>query len=434
MYDSLSDYSREPVPRQSRRGVIWIAATSSAWLVAVTTLFTGGALAADLDITEITVAILIGMGIIAIVGYGMGRLGATFHVSTTMLARNTFGTFGAAILGVILALTLGIGWFAWQLSFFATTLSEILPAAAWAKPPYSIAWAGILMTMTALGGFRSLAWLSIVAVPLVLAVAGFGIYLALGSSDPALASSVATKAGSLTMMTGITAVVGSAIFGAVVVADISRYSRDAKSGALAVALGYAGGGTVVMIAGAIMAEYANVPGVSVTANVPAAMNALGMGYWAFIVLLLAQWTTNDSNLYSGSLGLAGVLPFPKPYLVLSMGTLGIAIASIGIENFFVPYLVFLGTFMPPVAGVIIVDYYIFRMRGKQTLELDMFERAKPVHWLACLSVVLGGITAQQLAQLGSIFGAASVISFIFSGVYYFLPKFLLLSKQTASIR
>lgn len=428
METSLSDYSREAVPDGARRSVIWIAATSSAWLVAVTTLFTGGALADDLEITQITVAILAGMAIIAIVGYGMGRLGATYHVSTTMLAKNTFGTFGAAILGIILALTLGIGWFAWQLSFFATTLREILPNAAWAKPAYSIVWAGTLMTMTAFGGFRWLAWLSIVAVPLVLAVAGFGMFLALGNSEPALVPSVAAKAGAFTMMTGITAVVGSAIFGAVVVADISRYSKDANSGGLAVSLGYAGGGTIVMIAGAIMAEYASVPGVTAAANVPAAMNALGMGYWAFIVLLLAQWTTNDSNLYSGSLGLAGVVPFPKPYLVLAMGTLGIAIASIGIENFFVLYLVFLGTFMPPVAGVIIVDYYVFRMRGKQTPEFDSFAQGETVHWLACGAVVLGGIAAQQLAQLGSIFGAASVTSFVFGGLFYFLPKVLFRAK------
>ena len=385
-------------------------------------------MADDLDIREITVAIVVGMTIIGIVGYGMGRLGATFHVSTTMLAKNTFGTFGAAILGVILALTLGIGWFAWQLSFFATTLREILPDAPWANPAYSIVWAGALMTMTAFGGFRWLAWLSIIAVPLVLAVAGFGMYLALGNSDPVTFPPIAAKAGALTMMTGITAVVGSAIFGAVVVADISRYARNARSGGLAVALGYASGGTIVMIAGAIMAEYASVPGVPAAANIPAAMHALGMGYWAFIVLLLAQWTTNDSNLYSGSLGLAGVVPFPKPYLVLAMGTLGIAIASIGIENFFVPYLVFLGTFMPPVAGVIMVDYYVFRMRRLETTEFDSFEQADPVHWRACGAVVLGGLTAQQLAQLGSIFGAASVTSFAFGGLFYFLSKFVSISR------
>lgn len=421
MKTSLSDFSREPVPSESQCNSVWILATSSAWLVAVTTLFTGGALANDLDDSETAAAIVIGMTIIAIVGYGMGRLGGTFHVSTTMLAKNTFGTFGAAILGVILALTLGIGWFAWQLSFFATTLREILPDAMWTKPAYSIVWAGTLMTMTAFGGFKWLAWLSIFSVPLVLTVASVGMFLALGSSDPAVLSP-ATTASALTMMTGVTAVVGSAIFGAVVVADISRYSKDAKSGGLAVSLGYAGGGTIVMIAGAIMAQHSSVPGVNTAANIPAAMQALGMGYWAFIILLLAQWTTNDSNLYSGSIGLAGIIRLPKPYLVLVMGILGILIASTGIEDFFVPYLVFLGTFMPPVAGVIMVDYYVFRMRGSQIPEFDTFEPVGPIHWLACVSVILGGIIAQQLAEIGSIFGAASVTSFVFGGLFYFLLK------------
>jgi cytosine permease len=105
-----------------------------------------------------------------------------------------------------------------------------------------------------------------------------------------------------------------------------------------------------------------------------------------------------------------------------MGILGILIASTGIEDFFVPYLVFLGTFMPPVAGVIMVDYYVFRMRGSQIPEFDTFEPVGPIHWLACVSVILGGIIAQQLAEIGSIFGAASVTSFVFGGLFYFLLK------------
>ena len=73
----------------------------------------------------------------------------------------------------------------------------------------------------------------------------------------------------------------------------------------------------------------------------------------------------------------------------------------------------------------IVDYYVFRMRGKQAPEFDMFEQAEPVHWLACVAVVLGGVTAYQLAKMGSIFGAASVTSFVFGGPFYFLPKVLI---------
>lgn len=45
------------------------------------------------------------------------------------------------------------------------------------------------------------------------------------------------------------------------------------------------------------------------------------------------------------------------------GVVGIALSSLGITNYFMTFLGWLGTAIPPVAGVVIVDYFLIK-KGK----------------------------------------------------------------------
>ncbi|MBA4226223.1 MAG: cytosine permease [Hyphomonas sp.] len=409
-----TDFARAPVPETARRGSLWVAVTSAAWIIAVTTLFTGGSLGVSLGLTQALIAIVIGLSLIAIIGGLLGQLGAKHGVSTAMLAHYTFGKYGASLLGVVIALTLGVGWFAWQVSFFAVTLREAFPDEVWSEPRWSMIWSGTLMTATAFGGFKWLSRLSMVAVPLVLALSAYGMFIAL---EQAPIQSETMPDGSMNLFGGITAVVGSVIFGAIVLPDISRYARS-RLGGIAVSSGYVGAGLIVMVAGAVMATAVAVPAIGQTANIPAVMGALGMGFAAFFVLLFAQWTTNDSNLYSGALGLSAATRVPKGILVIAMGIAGVTIASLGIQDQFVPFLNVLGTFMPPVAGVMIADYYV-TSRSRS----EAFDASSPVptlNYLAIFSAIAGGLIASVLANLGGVFAAAAIIGFLSAMILHIL--------------
>lgn len=422
---STNDYSRQPVPDDARRGALWIATTSAAWVIAVTTLYTGGSLAESMPINQVLLAVGVGLGLVAVIGGLMGHLGAVYGVSTTMLAHHSFGTLGAALLGVVIAVTLGVGWFAWQVSFFATTLHELFPDAIWSEPRWSMIWAGALMTLSAFGGFVWLSRLSMVAVPLVLGLAAYGVFIATGSSS---SEAIATS-GEQTMshLVGATAVVGSVIFGAIVLPDVSRFARKGQRGGMTVAAGYAIAGAVVMIAGALMVTSVNVPSVGRTANIPAVMSALGLGWGAFVILLFAQWTTNDSNLYSGSLGLAAITRWPKGLLVVLMGAAGIVIASFGIQDQFVPFLVLLGTFIPPVAGVVIADYFFGR--SKRGVSFASGTQVPMLNVLALAVVVASGFAASFLAQVHEFLGVTALTSFATALVGY-----ALLSTLASAVR
>jgi cytosine permease len=90
------------------------------------------------------------------------------------------------------------------------------------------------------------------------------------------------------------------------------------------------------------------------------MLKLGWGVLALLVLLLAQWTSNDNNLYCSALGFAVVFKKLKKWqLTLISGVIGIILALVGIYDNLITFLSFLGILIPPMGGVIIADYFFF---------------------------------------------------------------------------
>ncbi len=95
---------------------------------------------------------------------------------------------------------------------------------------------------------------------------------------------------------------------------------------------------------------------------PAAMIQMGLGFPALLVLIAAQWTTNDNNLYSASLGFSNIIKGKKRYIVLVTGIAATILGVLGISNHFSRWLSVLGVALPPSAGVLIADYYFVRRR------------------------------------------------------------------------
>ncbi|MFZ4453195.1 cytosine permease [Salibacterium aidingense] len=418
----FEDYSVSPVPEQKRRSTLNVSVTSCAWVISLSTIFTGGTLVNGLTFGETVIAALCGMLVLALYGFFQGWMGAKYGVSTTMLARQAFGRYGAKLFGVLLAITMGIGWFGYQISFFGLTIAEMFPGQWFATPQAAMLWGGILMILTALIGYRGLAALSMVAVPLVVLLSVWGLFEAVayaGSWNALYSSEPAGE--SMTLFAGITIVVGNAALGAVVFPDVTRYGKTAARGAFGASIGYALGGLFCTIAGAAMALAAQVPDVGSTPNIPAAMSQIGLGFFAFLILVFAQWTTNDNNLYTGSLGLRNAIAWPKAVLVGAMGVLGLSIALLGIEEQFVPFLNFLGTYVPPIAGIMIADHWIVSPAvRKQTYQFS--NEAVYAKWnvAAIVSVILGGWIGSGLG-----FGITAINSTLLAFLIYIVLAFLL---------
>jgi cytosine permease len=396
--DHSGDYATSVVPGDQRKGSINLFLTTAGWIICLSTMFTGGTLITGLSFRQSMIAAVIGMLILTVFSAPLAAIGSKFGVSTTMLTRHSLGRAGSCIFGIVNALLLGIGWFAWQAAFFGLTLAELLPNTFLVNPIIGALIGGVLMTLTAVYGYKGIAILSFIAVPLIIILSTFGGIAGIeqiGGWNALLATQ--SQGESFTLFAGITIVVGNAASGAVVLSDITRYAKTPKMGAIAAAAGYLFGGVFCILCGGAMAVAVNVPGIGTTPNLPAVMIAIGLGVGALGILILAQWTTNTANIYSGALGLGAFLPVKQKFIVLVMGVIGTILAISNIYALFVPFLMLLGTIIPPIAGVMLADYYVvWKLFLRQEYRFGAETEYAQFNWLAFLCIALGAVLAANI--------------------------------------
>lgn len=416
-----NDYALTPVPPEMQKSGVNAMLVAAGWIIAMSSLFIGGTLGLSLDFRRAVIAAIIGQLILSIIGGLMAALGAKYGVSTTLLARQCYGKIGAGLVGLILVITLGIGWYAWQCAFFGLTINTMFSDMSSFLFDIRVAsvWGGVLMMLTAYFGYRGLSYLSYIAIPMITILCLFGATLAIEISGGFGKLLTAEPVGPpMTMMEAVTVVVGGAIGGAVCLADISRYVRGgALKGGIWTVIGYFAGGAFCIICGSAMTLGAQIPGIGNMADIPGVMKSLGLGVGALLVLVVAQWTTNDNNLYTGSLGLVNVINISKKQAVVIMAVIAILIAAIGIQDYFVPFLIFLGTFIPPLAGVIIGDHWLVRnllLNENYTFQDDTVYSQLNV--AAIISALVSGYIGGYVIKVGY----ASIVSMIIAALLYTL--------------
>lgn len=107
-------------------------------------------------------------------------------------------------------------------------------------------------------------------------------------------------------------------------------------------------------------------------------------------------------------------------LVWGLGIVGTFLSVIGIINYFTGFLTLLGVAIPPVAGVMVIDYYILR-RGRKDLEAtreagtlpESVEKWNPV----ALAVWIIGFAVGEATSIYSI-GIPGLNSLVISGILY----------------
>ena len=118
-----------------------------------------------------------------------------------------------------------------------------------------------------------------------------------------------------------------------------------------------------------------------------------------IILTLAQWTTNTSNIYSSSLSIATVLEkVPQNVLTIVLGIIATLLAVFGIYERFTDFLNLLGIIIAPVGGVYTAEYYIIKKEFKEFTENRVIT-TKPVVIRSIIAWVIG-IAVTALSTYG----------------------------------
>jgi cytosine permease len=162
--------------------------------------------------------------------------------------------------------------------------------------------------------------------------------------------------------------------------------------------------------------------------------SLGLGVFGLLMLILAAWTTNVTNIYVASLALSNMSGWLRVRTSVIASVVGILLALAGIYSFqgLVNYLTLITALLIPTSGVLIVDYFVRNRR--QMLAGELFKREDSAYWFykgwnvrAVLAWALGAIVTFAVPQSW----IPAISAMIVSGVAYYL---LTMSTQTVTSR
>ena len=385
MSDASSEFATEPVPDDRAEPWPKVAVISAMVAFSLPTFVTGIEVATAVDSSTAIAAILCGNLLLFVIGALCGAIGARTRLSSYMLTRIAFGTRGAALVNLAFAVSL-LGWFGVNIDLFSGAVERLAQDVfAFELSPWIIELgAGIVMTITTIYGFRAINVLSTLLVPVLMGVTAMLVYRSL-DVQPFADTLAGANAAELTFGSAMSSVVGGIIVGAIILPDITRFSREWRGGVYTALISYGVLGSVVQGAGGLAAiAFGNDDLLDV-------MIVVGLSWAAFAIVIAGSWVLNSLNLYSAGLSVEATLPSaPNTPLIIVLGALGTVAAFADILDYFLTFLIYLAIVFAPVAGVIIVDYLWVRRSAYHERRV---ESERSVSSLALLAWGLGAIVA-----------------------------------------
>ena len=359
-------------------------------------------------------AAIIGSVILAAMSIPAAIVGARTRLSTYMIVRNVFGRGGSRVVNLVLAVVL-IGWYAVTAELFGRTcylaISHYAPQLAVSPHVFTIV-CSLLVIVTTIFGFRALDRLSLLVAPLLVVLTVFIAFQALKhASWTTISTSVGTDPD---LNRGISAVVGGMVVNVVLMPDLTRYSRTALDCAL---ISVTGNG----IANGVMLVLAMLPALAFGEQDPMKyMALLGLASVAFTILVFSTWTVNAVNLYSAGLVTATAMPsVGYGRVVIGAGIAGTVLATLGLADRFLDFLVFLGLVVPPIAAVYLTDFFVLRRNDYQALshrEISEFTNANGLIAFALGAAIGCGLYFSKV----SLSGVPTIESFVSAGLIYWV--------------
>ncbi|OAT53315.1 purine-cytosine permease family protein [Providencia heimbachae] len=418
------DYSLARVPQSARRPFYEVLILRIGALACVSQVMLGAALGYGLTFWQAFWATMLGSVILQVVSWGLGAAACREGMSISLLSRWAgFGKLGSALIGGAIAISL-MGWFGVQNGFFADGMykaTNVLTPGTWSLIT------GIAVTVITVYGYRFLSITANISTPLFLFALGWVTYNLLSGHDISTLINATEPAGPLmTMPAAITMVAGGFIIAAVTTPDISRFMKGPKDVFWMTLIGTFFGELFVNMIAVLMALALR------TSQVFDLMMAL-TGLLGASIVIFSTIKMNDINLYSSSLGFSTLLNaifnkhFDRRYLTWVIGIFGTIASMLGILDNFIGFLIYLGIAIPPVAGIMVVDYYLLKRDRKEldiTREQGILppscEAYNPITLFVWLLAVIVGWATSELGPFNADFGVPALNSLLTGAVIYWI--------------
>ena len=392
--DTLTvDYARTPVPEDKLRGPISLFLV---WIVAMVNLlfiFFGITMSRGMPLEEAFLACLIGQTLSGLLLGITAIFAAKTRLASGQLLPHIFGKYGGMLISALIGF-MGIMWFGFQLEVFSKSFTRITGLSGSALQ-IVIFVSGLIMISSGVIGFKAIDWLSRIATPFLFILIALPViwYFYQGGSFTDLGEDSQFNQ-TITLGTGISMLMGGLAVPLIITADIMRYSASPKQAFWTTFLAQALGAVIIvgfaLLLGRISAESEFVDIIA----------AAGFGSFGLILILLATWTTNDTNIYISSLAIASILERLKKWKIAVLcGLAGISVALFGIVDYFTQLLSILGILFGP-AGAVFQAGLFFKSKNTDFSEHFYSSSFDLKASLAFVSGAAVSIMTNEKAQLG----------------------------------
>lgn len=414
------DYSLTRVPMSARQSLWSITIVRVGALATISQFILGASLGYGMTFWQAFWATMFGSVILQVISFLLGYAGAREGLSTSLLSRWTgFGKHGSSIIGAVIAISC-IGWFGVQNSVFANGIVEATGGKL--SLPVAATITGLGVTVLVIFGFKLLSITATITVPLFLLAVGYGIFKVLKDHSIIDLMSASHAGEPMSMGAAATMVAGGFIIGAVITPDFSRFAKNGKDvfwmATIGVLIGELGINMIAVLM-ALAAKTNDVVSIMVTTS----------GWFGAFVVILSTVKINNLNLYSSSLGFTNIfdsvfnIKLNRGMVTLVIGVIGTVLSIMGILDHFVGFLTFLGVLVPPIAGIIVVDYFILKTHRKELDESrkegklpEIISNMHPVTFIAWIA----GFASGYLITIG----IPSINSLVMSGLVYYVGAVL----------
>lgn len=406
----MSDEALTPVPEEERQHWIVPAMIFGGLEFSIPVLLTGAVLATHFGISNVFWILFVTLFVIQWIGNAItGYMGAKAGVSSSVIARSSFGHIQARWIIGLITFFVGLGWWAMQTAVTGEAIAAMF-GVDYQNDFFMLALittvCGLIFAVPSVLGYASMKWTDIVAVPAGLLLVVTGIYLVM--KDDGLSSIMSWNPTSgMTVLAAISLILGMNVSQWVGVQDYTRYAKPKVKDNVLIPLGIIGVGFPLFLVGAIMSVGAG------EADIVQIMLGLGFPIWGFLILWLSTWTSQIVNSYSMGLSMANMLNINsgkgRALLTLVGIILGLVLALGGVLQYFEDFLYVSGIIYGPIAGVMIADFFLIR---KQT-----YKDNPGWNWIATFAMGVG-VALAYWTQYVQEMGIPAVQSLFVSAILY----------------
>ncbi|MCT8165322.1 MULTISPECIES: cytosine permease [unclassified Pseudomonas] len=351
-----SEFPLTEAPASARKGLLPIAMVLFSFTFFTGTMFAGGKLGMAFNFVDMLWIAAIGNTLLALYAAALAFIASRSGLNTVLMGRFCFGEAGSRLSDFILGFA-ELGWYAWGTATVAIVLVKMLGLGQGFTVPLMVLF-GLGFSLTAIIGFKGLDLLSRVSVPLMFVLLVISMIIAtqhVGGLQQ-LAALVPHEA--MSFSAAVTMVFGTFASGATQATNWTRLARSGRIAVIASIVAFLLGNGLMVVAGAWCAM------VYQQADIVEVMILQGLSFAAVIMLCLNLWTIQGPTIYNVSAAACHLLRSERRRtMTLAADGVGIVLAVGGMYEMLIPFLVLLGSIIPPVGGVIMADF-TYRHRGR----------------------------------------------------------------------